>query len=301
MAIQLSWTGADSTFWDLTNGKVRLSTTGDGSSSGSSSGVEGFGEPDYTRMTVSSAGRDGQRRVGLRSRAQPRSGLLPVIILADTVPEWYALSAGWRNSWSPDNPGTLAVTMPNGQRRTLQAYLQDDDKYAPLVDPTINLTESVAVTWVADDPWWKGDTVTASFTVVTGTVDFFNGGAAPPFNLAAGNLLSGVRLNNPGDLEAWPTYTLTGPATGFSVTLNGHTVSGNINVATGQTLVVNTDPSAQVAFLYGSDGSTTNVTPQLTAVDFGFIPSGLTVPTSVVVNGTGQLSVSFQPRYRRAW
>ncbi len=291
MTIGVQWTGADNTVWDLINGPVSLAQIG----------VQAFGEPEYIRQVTQSAGRDGQRRSGLRSRAKARSGFLPVNILGTSATDWYHLSAGWWASWSPDTPGELMVTMPNGSFRTLECYFDNDNTYAPITDPTLTFTESVGTSFIADDPWWKGATVTAAFTTVTGTVDFFNAGSAPPFNLAAGNLLSGVQLNNPGDLEAWPVYTLTGPATAFSVSINGHVVSGSININTGETLVLDTDPSSQVAFLYGSDGSTTNVTPQLTNVDFGFIPTGTTVPTNVTVTGTGLLSIAFQPRYRRAW
>lgn len=292
--IQLTWLGADGTYWDLARGKVQV----DGNSS---NGVEGLGEPKWNRNTISSAGTDGQRRTGQRSRADPRQGYLPVVILGDNELDWLALSQAWWNSWSPDAPGTLTAIMPDGGIRFIQACLIDDDSYAPQRDPGITATEQTAVTWVADDPFWRGPVIESDFQVTDGSVDFFNGGHAPPFNLAPGNTTSNVVMTNPGDLEAWPTYTITGPSTSFSVAINGAAVSGTIAVQAGERLVIQTDPSQQVAFLYKLDGSVVNVTPQLTNVHFSSIPTGATVQVAAAIIGTGSLSVAFNPRYRRAW
>lgn len=294
MSIQVSWLGSDGTFWDLTTGPVQI----DGDSS---NGVEGFGEPKWNRNTIETAGSDGQRRTGQRSRASAREGYLPVIILGDNEGSWVDLSRSWWNSWSPDIPGTLTVTMPDGTTRAISACLVDDDSYAPARDPGLNFSEETAVTWVADDPFWYGPAQTAAFQVVDGTTDFFNGGAAPPFNLAPGNTINSASVSNPGDLEAWPTYILTGPATTFSVGVAGHTVAGSVTVEDGETLIVDSAPSRQVALLYRIDGTVANVTPQLSAVDFGSVPARSSAPLDVSVAGSGQLTITFAPRYRRAW
>lgn len=296
MTIQFTWFGVDGTTWDLTNGKVVV----DGP--GNSNGVEGLGLPKFNRQTIESAGRDGQRRTGQRSRASARQGYLPILILGNDGDDWHQLSSAWWNSWDPDLPGTLTVTMDDGTARSIDCFLVDDDTYAPQQDPTITGTEETAVTWIADSPFWYGDPVSSSFVVTSGgATDFFNGGAAPPFNLAAGNQLSSVQFSNTGDIEAWPVYTILGPATAFSITLSGQTVSGTITVPAGATLTIDTDPAMQTAILTTTDGTVTNVTPQLSSIGFASIPAGLTVPATVSITGSGTLTISYRPRYRRAW
>lgn len=291
MTILFSWIGADGTFWDLTHGPVIID----------SKSAQGFGQPKWNRQTLSSAGTDGQRRTAQRARAEAREGYLPVIINAASGADWANISSAWWNSWSPDLPGTLVVSMPNDSIRFIRAYLKDDDAYGPTSDPTLTGVEAAAVTWVADDPFWRGNTVTQVFLQAS-TADFFNNGTAPPFNLVSGNTISKVVLSNPGDLEAWPTYELHGPASTFSVIINGHEVSGAINVALGGTLQIITDPAYQVALYTDPNGVVTNVTPQLLKVDWGYLPAqDSAVPLSVVVTGNASLAITYEPRYRRAW
>lgn len=296
MGIQVSYLGVDGTYWDLTTGKVRLSGTG-------TNGVEGLGEPKWNRNTIESAGTDGQRRTGQRSRASARQGYFPLLILGDDALDWSHTSAAWWRAWSPDIPGLITVAMPDGSQRTIAACLSDDDTYAPIMDPALTATEQIGLTWIADDPFWRSATISATFQVGDGgaPADFFNGGGAPPFNLSAGNTAADIVMSNPGELEAFPTYTVTGPATTFSVTLGGKVVSGSIAVETGQTLQIITDPAMQVAWLFNTDGTAVNVTPQLSSVNFGSIPAGTSSRVDATISGTGSLTVSFDPRYRRAW
>ncbi len=289
--IGVVWVGADGSVWDLSAGPVVLQQ----------SGVDGFGQPKWDRQVITSAGRDGQRRTLQRSRAEPRDGLLPVVLSAADMDSWLTLSRAWWNSWSPDVAGSLKVTAPDGRTRQIAAFLSDDNAYAPAFDPSIRAVELVAVTWIADDPWWRGSPRTFLFTVGSGAADFFNGGAAPPFIIVDSSTVATATISNTGDLDAWPTYTITGPATDFSITVDGHIVSGTITVATGETLTIDTDPAVQTAILTHADGSTSNVTPQLTGIDFASILPGESIPLTVTLDGTGSLLVTVTPRFVRAW
>lgn len=289
--ILFTWEGADGSLWDLTHGPVLIDQKA----------AQGFGDPKWNRQTLASAGVDGQRRTGQRARALAREGYLPIIINARTGADWANISSAWWNSWSTDTEGLLTVMMPNGSIRWIRAFLKDDDNYGPVIDPSLTGIEQAALTWVADDPFWRGQTVTQVF-LQSNLADFFNDGAAPPFNLVPGNTISSVVVSNPGDLEAWPTYTLSGPATTFSVIVNGHEVAGDITVPAGATLNITTDPAYQVAMLTDSSGVVTNVTPQLSKIDWGYLPAkDAAIPVRVLVTGNAALAVSFEPRYRRAW
>lgn len=297
MTVQLTYQGADGSIWDLTNGNVFVDQRG----------IEGLGNPEWNRQTLESAGSDGQRRTGQRSRAKARAGYLPCTLSAPTPADWYPLSASWWNAWDTDVTGRLTVTMPDGSFRTLDICLQDDDSYAPTTDPSINGVEVIGVNFVADQPFWLGQEQIAYFDVqsTTTTTDFFNGGAAPPFNLASSSTVvnpdgASLGLTNPGDVDAWPVYTLLGPVSDFSATINGHTVAGTFTCPAGASVVIDSDPARQTAFLYqGTIGQ--NISPSLTSVDFAPIPKGGAATITASVTGTGSMTVSFYPRYKRAW
>jgi len=302
VTVQLTYQGADGSVWNLTNG---------GNVFVDQRGVEGLGNPTWNRQTLESAGSDGQRRTGQRSRAKARQGYLPCILSADTPDGWFPLSAAWWNAWDTDTTGRLTVTMPDGTARFLDVCLMDDDSYAPTTDPSITGVEVVGVHWVADQPFWLGPQQTAYFdvqsdTTTTTTPDFFNAGAAPPFYLAKSTTTvvnadtTTLGLTNSGDVDAWPVYTFVGPITSFSATINGHTIAGTLNCPSGSTVVIDTDPARQTAFLYTGTVAT-NITPSLTAVDFAPIPKGGAATISASVVGSGSLTVTFYPRYKRAW
>lgn len=292
-SLGLTWLGVDGSRWDLQRGPVQL----DGP-------PEGLGHPKWTRPTVSSPALDGQRLSSvLRSMAQPREGFLPAyLVQVRDVATWLATVRAWWASWSPDVAGTLQVTAPDGSVRSLACFLEDDSGYAPEADPTLALSESLAVTWVADDPWWKGPVATTALGLPSGG-DFLAGGAAPPFVISPSNSVGAGTLANPGEVDAWPVITVAGPASSFSVTIAGKTVAGVINVTAGASLVIDTNPTAQSALLIGADGTVTNVTAQLSSVGFTPVPAGgNAAATTALTGGVGaSLTVAVTPRYRRAW
>lgn len=292
-ALGLTWIGADGSSWDLQGGPVQL----DGP-------PEGLGQPAWQRPTVQSPALDGQRlSTVLRSMAGPRDGHLPAYLAQ--VPDaatWLRLTRAWWASWSPDVPGTLQVTAPDGAVRTLACYLADDNGYSPDVDPTLALSESLAVTWVADDPWWKGP-VSQTVLGVPSSGDFLAGGTAPPFVISPSNGVGAGTIANLGDTDAWPVITVAGGARTFSVSIGGKTVSGApAGLSTG-TLVIDTSPTAQVALLTDGAGVVTNVTAQLANVAFSPLPKGASVPVATAVTGPAgaSLTVAVTPRFRRAW
>lgn len=290
--IGVSLLGVDGSSWDLRAGQVVLGP-----------GPEGFGLPTFERPTVETPAIDGQRLQSIGSRAKARSGLLPCIMQPqDTEAAWLALQRAWWAAWSPDAPCTLTVTDPNGGRRSIAAYLDSDDGYGLELEPTINLFERLPVSWIADDPWWRGPAVEQRIDVATGG-DWLAGGTAPPFQFQPAATTGAGTLANPGEQPAWATYTISAGATSFSITVNGQTTSGTITVPTGGRLVIDTDPVAQTALLYATDGSVTNVTPQLSAIGFTPVPVGGSVPvTTQLTGGNGSsITVSIRPRYRRAF
>jgi hypothetical protein len=291
--IGVSLVGVDGSQWDLRRGQIVLGP-----------GAEGFGLPKFDRPTTESPARDGQQLQGTGSRALARSGILPMIMQEQATDlAWLALQRAWWAAWSPDLPCLLSVTDPAGAVRSLKVFLDSDDGYSLDDEPSLALFERLPTSWIADDPWYRGPVQLQRIDVPTGG-DWLAGGTAPPFQFQPAATTGAGTLSNPGEVPAWPVYTVGAGATSFSITVNGQTTSGTLTVPTGGRLVIDTDPSAQTIVLYASDGSVTTIAySQLSSVAFAPIPVGGSVPvTTSVAGGNGaSITVAIEPRYRRAF
>lgn len=289
--MQITWTGRDGSVWDLSTGAVRLDKRP----------VEGFGDPEWSRSTRTYAGQHGQRRTAA-STAKARSGFIPFFYTETDPIARVTTSRAWWRSWDPDESGVLKVTQPDGSYRFIEACFDDDNSWAPLGDPTARPTEKEGVSWIADEPWWRGPTIRRQFGQAA-EVNFFGPtGYGPPFFISSSNVLSTATLENPGDLESPPLYTLDGPITAFDVAIDGHHIAGSLPLEAGQHIVLNAALDALSADLIDVDGTVTPIPDsQLDRVDYARVPRGASVPLEASISGSGGLTVELVPLYRRAW
>lgn len=289
MSILLEWLGADGSTWNLRDGAVRLAASGTG----------GLGFPKLTTFTRQSSVLDGQVVTGWR--AEPREFPLPLKL---GYPGWSALAwrdiqAAWWASCRPDKSGTLRVTRWDGGQRTLPCRLVADD-YVMDYDPDDMGLEDLPLSLVADVPWWLGSAVGAQFGTGAGGNFLGPGGLGPPFTIALASSTGSQVVSNPGDLDAWPTWTLTGPLSSFTLNVAGQVVQSGalLTLAAGQSLTISTDPGVGQTAIR-EDGS--NVTRYLSSYGFAPIPAGGSTAVTVATVGTGSASLSLVPRYFRAW
>lgn len=292
--IGIALTGWDGSTWDLSSGSVRLMP-------GGLDGLVNMLEPEDKVRT--GAQLDGQTYEGWR--ANPRTGLLPVLIgqASLTVTQFMAVDAAWWKVWRPGKVNTLQVTAPGGTVRTLGLRFQSDGLTYPN-DPTKNRVYPAPMKVVADDPWWRGADIGGTFSNGAG-YRFFGGTNAthkgPPFYISSANTVARPILSNPGDADVWPTYTIKGPVSSFTSTLGAATLLSTISVATGQQLVIYTDPLLQVAYLIAADGTQTNVTRDLDSWAFAKVDAGASVSLDLALVGTGAVVVAGKTRYLKAW
>lgn len=291
--IAVIYKGTDGSLWNLNSGPVRLTDKG----------IQGLGNPELLFYKRETAFLDGQVVTGWK--AKPRKVFLPLLLGSGTTElEWLALERAWWAANGIGLYGSLLVTAPDGQTRTLDIRFEDDGGGVLDVDPSWEALSVVGNNYTADEPWWYGPEFGQAFQVGSTTENFFGGDASPsggpPFIIGASNTLGAASFTNPGDLDAWPIYVITGPSTGFSSTLAGGTVGGSIVVPAGATLTVDTNPTKMSALLKVG-AVITNVTPQLTDVGFRKIPAGGTSAISLIMNGLGMLNVYLSPKYKRAW
>lgn len=288
--LEISWTDTKGYTWDLISGPVALTTAG----------VQGFGMPvafDTTRKTALVHGQTFQSW-----RLEPREIFLPVTFQDSAEIDVNVIQRDWWAGLAIGEYGTLSVTDSNGAVRSIQARFVDDANMTYNVDPYAPMLglRTAGINLVADYPWWQGPEQSFSFGLgPEGTATFFgNGSSATPFYIVKSTGGADTTLTNDGDQDAWITWTIEGPATSFDLEIGGHHVAGDIVVATGDTLTIETSPLNQIAYL--SDG--TKKTRYLTAADFAPIPAtGAPVNVGIDVVGTGTITASFSPVYARAF
>lgn len=289
--IKAAWTGWDGSEWDLRSGQVRL-TNG---------GFEGLSMAPVENFTRETALTDGQRYTGWR--AQPRKVLMPVLIgQAQSELAWLQLERAWWKTMRPGKEGTLSITAPDGATRTLGLRFEDDGGLPMGKDPSMDRLTLVPFVMTADNPWWSGPQVDRELRGGDAPVNWLGGasGKAAPFVIGRASLLGRVTLDNPGDMPAYPIYRVRGPVDSWKVEIGASAVSSETPLLAGETLVVETSPSRQVAYLY-ADGVQTNVTRQLVDVNFAAIPAEDSARLDVTLVGNGSMTVEYVPRYFRAW
>lgn len=279
------WTGADGVTWDLNDWTSGVYLA---------SGLVGMGHAPIERWTDDSPAMAGSRFRGARALA--RSVQWPIVITTQTSNgTWRDLARRWWRGWSMGTAGTWTVTDSGGSSRSIDLLHNPSGDFALNYDPGLISWVPWTVDAVADFPYWRGDPVITSWQQVT-PVAFIGASGAPPFNIMSAASLNTAQMDNPGDVDAWPVWTITGPFDSISITVAGGTITGPA-VASGQTVVVDTSPTNPVAIRNG----TTDVSGSFTAWDPRPVPAGAAVPVTITGTGLGQVSVSLTPLYEMAF
>jgi hypothetical protein len=287
----MSWTGSNGTTFELLS---------NGSPVRAAPGVRGLTCPEYQLWDSSSPAIAGQNHRG--SRVLPRECLLPVWVLSDAGSlAWVGTDRAFAATLHPDLPGVWEVTHPDGIRRRLSCRVVDDGAGPLSLDPTASGWLGYQLTLIADQPYWEGDPIVRQWVNAT-PVNFFGGvpgGFGPPFVIGTGSTISGATITNPGEVDAYPVWTIAGPWTTVTVGTAGRTATLTANVPAGQSRIIDTRPDRlTVVDQAGADRiSELSATSDLLAP----IPAGREVPLSLSMTGTGAVTASMTPLYRRAW
>lgn len=281
----MQWVGADGSTWDL---------TGPGTTVELLAGARGHDEPaPFTEWASTAPAVPGVRHRG--SRVEAAEPLWPVLVsatswdtLRDTLQAWWA-------SLHPDNPGMWTVTQPDGTRRTLMCCLRRVEVVHE-VDPLKTGRARFDIYLRADEGLWAGDPVLSPLWRVPDPVPFVDTGTgAPPFHISRAQTTASASMTNPGDVEAWPRFTITGPTTDTTtMTVAGQDVAFPA-VADGDVVSIDYDPRRQTATNAAGD----DVTPDLAAHEFRPIAPRATVPVGIDITGTGSVRASIVPRFWR--
>jgi hypothetical protein len=152
-------------------------------------------------------------------RVSPRTISWPLHIYGDThmefITRYRQLLRAFTSTTYQQTPGILTVSRPNGQSRIIYAYYKEGFEGESgqnwlSASPVINL-------WCPDGYWLDGQD-----TVISRTQPASSNFYSPFYTIGSSQVLGLTSINNPGDVDAWPRWVVTGPMTkltGISLTL----------------------------------------------------------------------------------
>ncbi|NUV65643.1 phage tail family protein [Streptomyces sp. CAI-121] len=260
-------------------------------------GIKGLDMPDYAMATDEAPGIDGYevRQV----RAQGKTISIPIAFWAnDSRAAYLARRRTFIRSLNPKRgQGTLTVTQPDGDARSIGVRYQDGMEGDESLDTAGRRWCIGVITFVAPSPYWTGGEVTTEWkNGVSG--DFF-----PVLPLVVGDsqVLGAVTVDNDGDDDAFPVWTIKGPATSVTLTntTTGQTLVLTRTITGVDTIVIDTRERRQTALLNG----VTNLWPNLSnASALWPLATGINQLTLTVAGSTTDTSVrmTYQPRYLAA-
>lgn len=292
--IRATWHAPDGTEWVLTPppdlGAHRWLTM---------AGIAGWGAPPVALPA------DPHPRGGVRvrhRRAEARTITWPIHVWGDSHLEFVAARRAITNAFVQTRrlgPGVLRVARPDGTARQISGWYVDGAQGEAGEDW---LHATLVVQLLCEDPWWRAVTPIADRRGYAGAAQPF---LHPFMRIASAQKLGESVITNPGDVEAWPVWTITGPAT--SITATNHTTGeawtltpdfGDGDSLGDNVAVITTDPPT----VRGPDGETwTGRLDWPGAVLWGLAPGDNRVTFDVAGADEGtEIAWSYHPRYETA-
>lgn len=240
------------------------------------------------------------------TRTLPRHLSFTVRTRAETSRDWLEIHRSWWRSWSPYEAGVLEVASVAGVR-TLPMRLQSSGDQAFEADPSRWAMLTHELDAVADDPFWRGQPVERSWSTAPPVPFYGESGYGPPFYISQASVIDGATIDNPGDEDTWPVWTVeaTAPTTDVRLTVAGGVIELP-DLAAGEAIRVDTHPAlggsqrgSMVAGVFVS--SEDDIDGLLSVYDARRLPAGERVPVGIAMTGAGSVSLSFTPRYWMAF
>lgn len=197
--------------------------------------------------------------------------------------------------------GRLRVIAPGGDSREIFCRVSSGLGISEVLgEDSAFYAQRISATFIAHDPYWYsvGDTA----IVYTGDVAVATFFPFFPLRLSASAVfVNDNSINNPGDLEAWPVWTISGPAS--NIVLSNLTTSESINLNTaivsGSTITIDTRPGAKTVL--ADDG--TSLFPLMTPTSSLFSLQRGDNHIQIAMDSTTSTSsvrLAFRPRYLAA-
>lgn len=276
-------TGVDGSVWNLNSGPVGLTA-----------GAKLFNSPAVTHRWRKSPNIPGARWGG--KQTEPREILLPVTIRGSDWREYRDNDRAFFAALDDEGFVTITVTSPDGESRSLLAKFTGDSDPTDDFDPLLMGWKQYDLEFTAGEPYWRGDKITLPISVQAPVPWLVPPG--PPLYINPPNTTTGATLDNPGDVESFVVYTITGPYTGFTAGIGDSLTKTTTAAGAGAITTVDTRPNRRIV----TDAAGNRINDQMDRIAFAAIPPGASVPVTLAVTGVGAdtgLSVDLEPLYKR--
>lgn len=289
-ATEVTWEGADGSLWRLTEPSLGVFIM--------RGGMRGLGRPKKTDYRDQSPAVHGATWRGLSY--EPREVFFTAYLYSDVgTKEYVTLDRAFWDSFDDEIEGTLTVRVPGFPARKLRLRLVDDGNWAPERDPSFYGWTTYGMTLQADQPLWEAAApIVDSWRASTPTA-FFGGltPGAPIITISRGRTLAAATITNPGDVEAWPIWTVSGPCTSATISVDGHEIEVPIELEEGESVRIDTRPTEQTALRENGD----DVFTLLGETDFApIVPRRAGFSTLALdIDSTGKIGIELTPLYLR--
>jgi hypothetical protein len=167
---------------------------------------------------------------------------VPLLISGDTPAQLRQRLRDAMYWFSPGRgDGIFECTGPDGITRLLNCRVREIDVIEDWPQQSY-LTQDVILSLHAADPYYYADEATVeTFTVNIGEPEpFLHPGGFFPLHLSSNVFFAGPTIDNPGQVESWPTWTIRGPGTNPSLrnATTGEVMTFGRTLGAGEMIVV---------------------------------------------------------------
>jgi hypothetical protein len=291
MARQLVWITPDGAEFPLTNAGLGYRVM---------KGASGLGAPPVELSVDETPLLDGVEVTDVY--APPRTIQLPMLILATDPAAYRARALALVAAVLHGGECALELRQPDGQRRRINVWYSGGLEGLEDKDSGGEKWLRFVLKAFAPSPFWFDPVpITYRYGYSSGGLTFL-GDPFLPLRIAQGLVLGDATISNPGNVLAWPVWTISPPAA--DVVLTDVDAAASISLAgtvpTGQTLQIVTEPRKTDVRL--ADG--TDFWPALYGTPkFWPVQPGVTnVDLALTGAGVGSsVEVTFYPRYKTPW
>jgi phage-related protein len=195
--------------------------------------------------------------------------------------------------------GRIRVTSPVGdQREVVCRYSGGGELEEKVGDDSGPDWQRFPITFLAHDPYWYDvSPIEQTFTITAQAPNFF---PILPIHLAASELAVDSSVDNTGDVQAWPVWTITGPGSGIKLTnqtTGRYTWFPSLVLAAGQTLVVDTRPGAKSTIVDGTINVYSSLSTDSSLWYFQTGVNGIRLEMSGADNAASGLTMRYYRRF----
>lgn len=265
-------------------------------------GATGLSLPPNTPYLSDTPALPGALRTGYHD--DPRAVFLPVYCEGNTRQQHRDNLRALERSIHPSRGVShLSWAEADGSRRYLDMTYVTGAEGNDAADNAQLQWEIIGLNFVAENPYLYGDLLVPSPWIGAVARPFFP--LRPfPITLTPSSVFGGSTVNNVGDMPAWPTWVLHGPATSLTIALGtGESFTLDMSATpllVGQVITISTDPKLDVYTVV--DDTTANrfglVNP---GAEFWPLPIGISAFNITVAGATSatSLQMSYRPQYLR--